>query len=47
MLPREKIKKEIAYLQIAVGKTAGAAEQQAWQWLMESIEARHARQSRP
>jgi hypothetical protein len=33
--PREKIEKEIAYLQIAVGKTAGAAEQRAWQWLME------------
>ena len=47
MLPREKIEKEIAYLQIAIGKTAGAAEQQAWQWLMESIEARLARQSRP
>jgi len=35
MLPREKIEAEIAYLQIAVGKTAGAAEQQAWHWLME------------
>jgi hypothetical protein len=30
VLPREKIEKEIAYLQIAVGKAAGAAEQQAW-----------------
>jgi hypothetical protein len=39
MLPRDKIKKEIAYLQIAVGKTAGAAEQEAWQWLMDRIEA--------
>jgi uncharacterized protein len=42
MLPRDKIEREIAYLQIAVGKTAGAAEQQAWQWLMESIAARYA-----
>lgn len=39
MLPRDKIKREIAYLQIAVGKTAGAAEQEAWQWLMDRIEA--------
>jgi uncharacterized protein len=42
MLPRDKIEREIAYLQIAVGKTAGAAEQEAWQWLMESIAARYA-----
>ena len=41
MLPREKIEQEIAYLQIAVSKTAGVAEQEAWQWLMESIAARH------
>jgi hypothetical protein len=40
MLPGDKIEREIAYLQIAVGKTAGAAEQEAWQWLMESIAAR-------
>ena len=42
MLPRDKIEHEIAYLQIAVSKTAGAAEQEAWQWLMESIAARYA-----
>jgi hypothetical protein len=42
MLPREKIEQEIAYLQIAVAKTAGPAEQQAWHWLMESIAARYA-----
>jgi hypothetical protein len=41
MLPRDKIEKEIAYLQIAVGKTAGAAEQEAWQWLMDLVEARY------
>jgi hypothetical protein len=41
MLPRDKIEKEIAYLQIAVGKTAGLAEQEAWQWLMERIAARY------
>jgi uncharacterized protein len=42
MLPREKIEQEVAYLQIAVAKTAGTAEQQAWLWLMESIAARYA-----
>jgi uncharacterized protein len=41
MLPRDKIEREIAYLQIAIGKTAGAAEQQAWQWLMDRIEGRY------
>ncbi|HLK84636.1 MAG TPA: DUF447 domain-containing protein [Xanthobacteraceae bacterium] len=41
MLPRDKIEKEVAYLQIAVGKTAGPAERQAWQWLMERIAARY------
>ncbi len=41
MLPRNKIEQEIAYLQIAVGKTAGAAEQEAWQWLIERIAARY------
>jgi uncharacterized protein len=37
MLPREKVDKEIAYLRIAVDKTAGPIEQEAWQWLMEKI----------
>lgn len=34
MTPPEKIDQEIAYLQIAVDKTAGPREQQAWDWLM-------------
>ena len=38
-LPRAKIEAEIAYLQIAVDKTAGPAEQEAWGWLMEKIRA--------
>jgi hypothetical protein len=42
LLPREKIESEIAYLQIAIGKTAGIAEQQAWGWLMEKIRAHYA-----
>ena len=42
MLPREKVAQEIAYLEIAVGKTAGPAEQEAWGWLMEKIRAHYA-----
>jgi hypothetical protein len=37
MLPREKIDSELAYLEIAVTKTSGPAEQEAWDWLMEKI----------
>jgi uncharacterized protein len=35
ILPREKIDREIAYLSIAVEKTAGPSEREAWSWLME------------
>jgi hypothetical protein len=35
----EKIEREIAYLTIAVEKTAGPRERQAWDWLMERIAA--------
>lgn len=38
MLPMQKIDAEIAYLNIAIEKTAGARELQAWQWLLECIE---------
>lgn len=37
MLPREKIEAEIAYLAIAIDKTAGPAEKEAWGWLMERV----------
>jgi hypothetical protein len=39
MLPWEKIEAEVKYLQIAIDKTAGPAEREAWRWLMERIEA--------
>lgn len=39
MLPREKIEAEIAYLTIAIDKTAGPHEQEAWGWLMERVTA--------
>ncbi len=38
MLPSEKVATEIAYLTIAVEKTAGEREMQAWNWLIERIE---------
>ncbi len=37
MLPPEKIEAEIAYLTIAIEKTAGPDEHQAWSWLMEKV----------
>lgn len=37
MLPWQKIQSEIEYLTIAVEKTAGPQERQAWQWLMEAV----------
>jgi hypothetical protein len=37
MLPPDKIEREIGYLQIAVDKTAGPGERQAWDWLKERI----------
>jgi hypothetical protein len=39
MLSPDKIRAEMAYLSIAIGKTAGPAEQEAWSWIAEKIEA--------
>ena len=38
LLSQEKIKQEIKYLEIAISKTAGKKEFQAWEWLMEKYE---------
>lgn len=38
MLPLEKITQEMQYLQIAIDKTAGPREQEAWQWLVDCIQ---------
>jgi uncharacterized protein len=46
-LPREKVEAEIAYLAIAVEKTAGAEEAKAWAWLMEAIRAHYADKAPP
>lgn len=45
MLPMEKITQEMQYLQIAIDKTAGPREQEAWQWLVDCINNRLAQQS--
>lgn len=37
-LPIEKIEAEMAYLQIAIDKTAGEQELEAWTWLLEAVE---------
>lgn len=41
MLAPEKIDTEMAYLQIAIDKTAGPAEHEAWGWLREAVAAHH------
>jgi hypothetical protein len=38
LLSREKIETEMAYLQIAVDKTAGPREREAWEWLRDAVE---------
>jgi len=37
MLPPEKVESELKYLEIAISKTAGPREEEAWEWLMEKI----------
>lgn len=40
MLPADKVDREMAYLQIAIDKTAGPHEHEAWGWLQDAV-ARH------
>ena len=42
MLPRNKVEADMAYLEIAIAKTAGPREQEAWNWLAEKIRATYA-----
>lgn len=42
MLPADKVDAEMRYLQIAIDKTAGAAEHEAWGWLVEAVAAHRA-----
>lgn len=37
-LPRSKVEQELSYLQIAIEKTAGPNEHEAWNWLTTHIE---------
>ena len=46
LLPRDRIEREIAALEIVVAKTAGSNEQTAWDWLKKMIDA-HFRGSMP
>jgi hypothetical protein len=47
-LPVDKVEREIEYLRIAIDKTAGPREQQAWDWLMSRVrEHRQPREARP
>jgi len=41
LLPRDKIEQEMAYLEIAIGKTSGTAEREAWEWLTRKIRAHY------
>lgn len=38
MLPPEKVENELKYLEIAINKTAGPRELEAWGWLMEKVQ---------
>lgn len=42
MLPMDKIGREVDYLSIAISKTAGPHELEAWEWLMARIAAHRA-----
>lgn len=46
MLPAEKIDTEMKYLAIAIDKTAGPNERDAWSWLVARIDAFRAEQAR-
>ncbi len=39
MLEADKIEAELKYLEIAISKTAGPEELEAWSWLMERVDA--------
>ena len=38
LLPFEKIEREIEYLAIAIEKTAGPREREAWDWLVARVD---------
>jgi uncharacterized protein len=46
MLPPEKVDSEMAYLQIAIDKTAGPGEREAWGWLVDAVQRHRANTSK-
>ncbi|MEX3951038.1 DUF447 domain-containing protein [Paraburkholderia sp. EG287B] len=46
LLPREKIETEMDWLTIAIERTAGPAEREAWQWLTGAVAAFYSRTER-
>jgi uncharacterized protein len=42
MLPPQKVDSEMAYLQIAINKTAGPGEREAWGWLLDAVQRHRA-----
>jgi len=42
MLPPQKVDSEMAYLQIAIDKTAGPEEREAWSWLVDAVQRHRA-----
>jgi uncharacterized protein len=42
MLPANKVDSEMSYLQIAIDKTAGPHEREAWAWLRDAVAAHRA-----
>lgn len=46
LLPEEKIARELAYLRIAIDKTAGPRELEAWSWLTAAVEEHQQRSRR-
>ncbi|MEF7612951.1 DUF447 domain-containing protein [Aquincola sp. MAHUQ-54] len=46
MLPPQKVDDEMAYLQIAIDKTAGPGELEAWGWLHEAVAAHRAQRAK-
>ncbi|WP_028223316.1 DUF447 domain-containing protein [Paraburkholderia oxyphila] len=47
LLPREKIETEMAWHTIAIEKTAGPAEREAWQWLTAAVAAFYSNSESP
>lgn len=47
MLPPEKVENELKYLEIAISKTAGPREEEAWGWLMAKVSAWRQTRSTP